>query len=280
MVAELQTLVDNLGFPEGPRWRDDTLWCSDIFGHEVLRVDTGGRTETVAVVHTQPSGLGFLPDGRLLIVSMQDRQLLRLDGDRLVAAADLSGVASHECNDMVVDARGRAYVGSIGAPITQADAAAGKGALVLVEPGEVPRIVADGLSFPNGCVVTPDGGTLILAETVALRLTAFDVEPDGSLTGRRVLTNLGHRPDGICLDAEGAVWVASPNSGAVFRVRADGEVVEHLDVGRRVLACALGGADGRTLFLCTVDFLPFPELMVARSGRIETLRVDVPGIAE
>jgi len=278
MVATLHTLVDGLGFPEGPRWRGDALWCSDIFGHEVLRIGADGDAETVAVVHTQPSGLGWLPDGRLLVVSMQDRRLLRLDGDRLVAAADLSRVAPHECNDMVVDARGRAYVGSIGAPIMQSDAAVGTGALVLVEPGDEPRVVADGLSFPNGCVVTPDGRTLVVAETIALRLTAFTVEGDGSLTGRRVLADLGHRPDGICLDAEGAVWVASPNSGALFRVSEQGEVLRQVDVGRRVLACALGGPDGRTLHLCTVDFLPFPELAVARSGRIETLRVDVPGV--
>jgi sugar lactone lactonase YvrE len=127
-------------------------------------------------------------------------------------------------------------------------------------------------------VVTPDGTTLIVAETIALRLTAFDVAPDGSLSGRRVFADVGHRTDGLCLDAEGAVWVASPNSGAVFRVDADGRVVAHIETGRRVLACALGGADGRTLHLCTVDFLPVEEMASARSGRIETMRVDVPGV--
>jgi sugar lactone lactonase YvrE len=274
----LQTLVDGLGFPEGPRWRGDTLWCSDIFGHDVLRVAPDGTTQTVAVVHTQPSGLGWLPDGRLLVVSMLDRKLLCVDGSAISEAADLSGLASHECNDMVVDARGRAYVGSIGAPITQSDAAVGTGSLILVEPGREPRVVADGLSFPNGCVVTPDGGTLIVAETVALRLTAFDIAPDGSLSGKRLFADVGHRTDGICLDAEGAVWVASPNSAAVFRVRDGGEVVERLDLERRVLACALGGPDGRTLYLCSVDFVPVEEMATARTGRIDTLRVDVPGV--
>jgi sugar lactone lactonase YvrE len=179
---------------------------------------------------------------------------------------------------MVVDARGRAYVGSIGAPILQTELAIETGALILVEPDREPRVVADKLSFPNGCALTPDGRTLIVAETIAERLTAFTVDPDGSLGDRRVFAEVGHRTDGICLDAEGAVWVASPNSGAVFRVRDGGEVVAHIDVGRRVLACALGGPDGRTLYLCSVDFLPLEETRTARSGRIETLRVDVPGV--
>jgi sugar lactone lactonase YvrE len=276
----IDTLVDGLVFPEGPRWRGDTLWCSDIFGHRVLRVDADGAVHTVAEIPTQPSGLGFLPDGSLLVVSMLDRRLLRVDvdADRVIEVADLSALAPHECNDMVVDATGRAYVGSIGVPIVQSATAVETGSLILVEPGREPRIVADRLSFPNGCVVTPDGRTLIVAETIALRLTAFDVEPDGSLTGRRVFADIGHRTDGLCLDAEGAVWVASPNSGAVFRARADGEVVQRIDTDRRVLACALGGPDGRTLHLCTVDFMPVEEMAAARSGRIETLRVDVPGV--
>jgi sugar lactone lactonase YvrE len=233
---------------------------------------------TVAEVPTQPSGLGFLPDGGLLVVSMLDRRLLRIDGDRVTEAVDLSAVAPHECNDMVVTADGRAYVGSIGVPIMQSDRAVETGSLILVEPGREPRIVADRLSFPNGCAVTPDGRTLIVAETIALRLTAFDVERDGSLTGRRVFADIGHRTDGLCLDAEGSVWVASPNRGAVFRVRTDGEVVERIDTDRRVLACALGGPDARTLYLCSVDFMPVEEMAAARSGRIEAMRVAVPGV--
>ncbi len=274
----METVAEGLVFPEGPRWRGDTLWCSDIFGHRVLRVTAAGEVATVAEIPTQPSGLGFLPDGSLLVVSMLDRRLLRIDGDRVTEAADLSGVASHECNDMVVTPDGRAYVGSIGVPIMQSDRAVETGSLILVEPGREPRIVADRLSFPNGCVVTPDGRTLIVAETIALRLTAFDIEPDGSLGGRRVFADVGHRTDGLCLDAEGAVWVASPNSGAVFRVRADGVVVERIDTDRRVLACALGGPDAQTLYLCSVDFMPVDEMAAARSGRIESMRVDVPGV--
>jgi sugar lactone lactonase YvrE len=277
-MTELTTLVDGLAFPEGPRWRGDTLWCSDIFGHRVLRVGGDGTVTTLAEVPAQPSGLGFLRDGTLLVASMLDRCLLRVDHGGVTRAVDLAPYASHEINDMVVDARGRAYVGSIGAPIMQSDAAVETGALILVEPEREPRVVADRLSFPNGCVVTPDGATLIVAETIALRLTAYDVEEDGSLSGRRVFAEVGHRTDGLCLDAEGAVWVASPNSGAVFRVDADGEVVEHVETERRVLACALGGADGRTLHLCTVSFLPVEEMATARSGRIETMRVDVPGV--
>jgi sugar lactone lactonase YvrE len=276
--TEAAAFVDGLVFPEGPRWRGDALWCSDIFGHRVLRIGSDGAVHTVAHVPTQPSGLGFLPDGSLLVVSMLDRWLLRVDGGAATRAVDLSPWALHECNDMVVDARGRAYVGSIGVPIMQSDTAVETGSLILVEPGREPRVVADRLSFPNGCAVTADGRTLIVAETIACRLSAFDIEPDGSLSGRRVLADIGHRTDGLCLDAEGAVWVASPNSGAVFRVRADGKVVEHLELGRRVLACALGGADGRTLYLCSVDFMPVEEMAAARSGRIETLRVDVPGV--
>jgi sugar lactone lactonase YvrE len=140
-MTELTTLVDGLGFPEGPRWRGDTLWCSDIFGHRVLRIHSDGTVDTVAEVPTQPSGLGFLPDGSLLVASMLDRRLLRVDPDGVVTlAVDLTPYAPHEINDMVVDARGRAYVGSIGAPIMQSDAAVETGALVLVEPGRDPRV--------------------------------------------------------------------------------------------------------------------------------------------
>lgn len=210
MASGTTVLLDDLVFPEGPRWRDGKLWFSDMNDLRVRTVDLDGRTEDVVRVPGQPSGLGWLPDGRLLVVSMTDRRLLRLDGDTLSEVADLSKLANHHCNDMVTDVEGRSYVGNFGFDLQAGESPRTTG-LVLVTPEGDARIVAEDLSFPNGSVITPDGRTLVVGESWAGRLSAFDIAEDGSLSGRRVWAQLeGAIPDGCCLDAEGAIWVASP----------------------------------------------------------------------
>lgn len=277
MVLETRVLLDGLVFGEGPRWHDGQLWFSDMHAHRVMTVNLDGKTETVAEVPGQPSGLGWLPDGRLLVVSMTDRRLLRLDPDGLTEAADLRELASYHCNDMVVDRQGRAYIGNFGFDfIAQQPFAPAE--IVLVTPDGNARVVADEMAFPNGSVITPDGRTLIVGETYGARLTAFDIEPDGSLTGRRVWAQLEQAvPDGICLDAEGAIWVASPMSAEVLRVREGGEVTHRIKVSTQAYACMLGGPECRTLFVLTAETTNPDEARAKQSGRVETVEVDVPG---
>ena len=225
----------------------------------------------------QPSGLGWLPDGRLLVVSMLDRRLLRLDDEGLVEVADLSALATGPCNDMVVDAEGRAYVGNFGFDRHQGEEPR-TAVLVRVDPDGRVTVADEELWFPNGSVITPDGRTLIVGETRAARLTAWDRAPDGSLSRRRVFAELGQNvPDGICLDAEGAVWCADPRNNEIIRVVEGGEVVQRISSGRLgAYACMLGGEDRRTLFVCT-NATSGPAAAEARAGRVEYARVDVPG---
>ncbi|MCP4222039.1 MAG: SMP-30/gluconolactonase/LRE family protein [Actinomycetia bacterium] len=275
----LTTILDDLSFPEGPRWRDGRLWFSDFYRHEVVAVDLDGNRETMVSVPNQPSGLGWLPSGDLLIVSMLDRQILRWDGETTSTHADLSVLVSKPCNDMVVDSEGRAYVGNFGFDRHQGEDPA-ETIMVLVEPDGSAREVADGLAFPNGAVITPDGTTLVVGERMANRLTAFDRSADnGELSNRRVWADLGSNvPDGICLDAEGAIWVADPRNSEVFRVHEGGEVSERISTGdgRNAYACMLGGPDGKTLLVAT-NTGSGPEAAVSRNGRIEIVEVEVAG---
>ena len=277
MVHETTVLLDGLMFGEGPRWHDGKLWFSDMQARQVMTVDLDGKAETVVEVLGQPSGLGWLPDGRLLVVSMTDRRLLRLDSDGLAEVADLSKLASYHCNDMVVDQQGLAYIGNFGFDtITQQPFAPAE--IVLVTPDGDARVVAEDMAFPNGTVITPDGRTLIVGETWAARLTAFDIEPDGSLTRRRLWAQLERAvPDGICLDADGAIWVASPVSSEVLRVREGGEVTRRIKVSTQAYACMLGGPERRTLFVLTAETSHPDEARIKASGRIEIVEVDVPG---
>jgi len=276
-VSTTDLLLDGLAFAEGPRWHQGALWFSDMHDQLVKTVDTGGRCEEIVRVEGDPSGLGWLPDGRLLVVSMRDRRLLRLDPDGLREVADLSGVASYHCNDMVTDARGRSYVGNFGFDF-QGGAAPRTTAMALVLPDGEVRVAAEDLSFPNGTVITPDGRTLVVGESSAARLTAFDVAEDGSLSNRRVWAQLEKAvPDGICLDAEGAIWVASPIGAEVLRVREGGEVTDRVATSQRAVACALGGARRTTLFVCTSESLQAEECRAKRAGRIEVAEVRVPG---
>jgi sugar lactone lactonase YvrE len=274
---KMKTLLEGLVFGEGPRWHDGKLWFSDMHARWVMTVDLAGRAEKVVEVPNLPSGIGWLPDGRLLVVSMRDRKLLRLDGKTLTAHADISKLASFDCNDMVVDGLGRAYVGNFGYDL-HADAPQKPAELVLVTPDGKALVVARDLQFPNGTVITPDGKTLIVGESFGAKLTAFDVASDGSLTRRRVWAAVDNMvPDGICLDAEGAIWVASPLSEEMLRVREGGAVTHRFKPSRRPYACMLGGPDRRTLFVVTSETHNPSEALAKRSGRIEIIEVEVPG---
>ncbi|MEA2624278.1 MAG: hypothetical protein QOD06_323 [Candidatus Binatota bacterium] len=273
-----EVLADGFTFLEGPRWHDGSLWLSDIHAERVLRVSPDGKSEVVVTVPNRPSGLGFDRKGRLLIVSMRDRKLLRLDGGRLETVADLAAVAPYDANDMVVDGEGRAYVGHFGFDLFN-HAEPGPSSLILVTPEGKVRVVAEDLMFPNGAVVTPDGRTLIVAESFGSRLTAFTIGADGGLSGRRVFAELGERvPDGICLDAGGGVWTSCFGQDEFVRVVDGGAITDRVAVtGRRAVACALGGEDRRTLFLLTAE-TTVEDLSEGRSkAAIETARVAVPG---
>ncbi|MBI4883734.1 MAG: SMP-30/gluconolactonase/LRE family protein [Actinobacteria bacterium] len=281
----LDTVAEGLHYGEGPRWHHGKLWFSDFYDHAVKTVDADGNVDTKLIVPEQPSGLGWLPDGRLLVVSMLDLRILRLEDDELVVHAELSTIAEFHCNDMVVDAFGRAYVGNFGFDLAAAEHSgafgealkAYKGAtLARVDPDGSVHVEATGLRFPNGTVITPDGKTLIIAETLGARLSAFDVNADGSLTKQRVWAEVpGVAPDGICLDAEGAVWVADAVSPRCIRVRAGGEVLEELETEQNCYACMLGGDDGRTLFMLTAAGSHPDIAAAAKTGKIVSTQVAV-----
>jgi len=269
-----------LKFPEGPRWHDGRLWFSDMHARRVMTMDPDGQTSVICEVPEKPSGLGFLEDGRLLVVSMADHRLMVLDRDLgLREVADITPYVGGDANDMVVDAAGRAYIGNFGF-----DFAGGEEfkttTLARVDPNGQVTIVAEDLAFPNGTVITPDGKTLVVAETFARKLTAFDIAEDGSLSGRRVWAELGPAtPDGICLDEEGAIWVASPTTGQCIRVREGGEVAGRIAIeeGRQAYACILGGEDRRTLYICTSEGDEADRQAGRSRGWIEEVRVEVPG---
>jgi sugar lactone lactonase YvrE len=273
--ADTRALAGDLVFGEGPRWRDDRLWLSDMHGEAVWAIDMQGARELIlSLPGRRPSGLGFLPDGDLLIVSMLDRQILRWDGDKLIVHADLSELLTDGCNDMVVSLTGRAYVGSF-PPASEPN-----GSIVLIEPDGTSRIAADDVVFPNGSVITPNGKTLIVAESLGRRLTAFDLSEDGSLGNRRVYADCpGRGPDGICLDEEGAIWAAMPLARTFERILPGGRVAESVSVeGRMAIACALGGPDRQTLFLLTANDHSPEALRGTRDARVDILDVSVAGV--
>lgn len=274
---KLEPFLDGLSFGEGPRWHEGRLWFSDFYVHQVRRVDEAGHAETVVEVAGRPSGLGWRPDGTMLIVSMTDRRLMRFADGKLSVEAELSSLAPAPCNDMVVDGRGRAYVGNFGY-----DRHAGQSprttCLIRVDPDQSVHEAANGLMFPNGTVITPDSKTMIVGETFAHRLTAFDVAADGTLSNARLWAAIdGCYPDGICLDAEGAIWVSDPFGRRVLRVLEGGRITHSVDLAPRgAYACMLGGQDRRTLYVVT-NSGSGPAMVDKRDGRIETMRVDVPG---
>jgi sugar lactone lactonase YvrE len=272
-LLETKLLLEGLQFPEGPRWRDEKLWFSDMNTRKVMTVDLQGNAEIIVEMENSPSGLGWLPDGTLLIVSMEEERLLRFETDGLKEHADLSSLATYRCNDMVVDKKGRAYVGNFGF-----DLEGGKfkpAEIIMVTPEGDAQIVADNMVFPNGTVITPDDKTLIVGETYGNRLTAFNILEDGLLEGRRVWANLPSLlPDGICLDAEGGIWFAAPGSGKVFRVLEGGTVTHEVKGSAQPFACMLGGPDRRTLFVATSTAFDQTGQI---NGRIEIVKVEIPG---
>jgi sugar lactone lactonase YvrE len=277
-MSELQSLMTGLIFPESPRWHDDRLWLADWGAQEIVAVDLQGESEIMARVPSAPFSLDWLPDGRLLIVSGSDGLLLRREQDgSLVTHADLTSLANHPWNEIVVDGRGNAYVNYIGFDFPEGEFA--PGILVLVTPDGSTRQVADDVAFPNGMAVTPDNGTLILAESYGARLTAFDIASDGSLSHRRVWADLNDgAPDGICLDAEGAIWYGDVPNQRCVRVREGGEVLRTIELDRGCFACMLGGADRKTLFLITNEW-GGPQSMAdgAAMGQVLTTRAPAPG---
>jgi sugar lactone lactonase YvrE len=280
MTIKTNVILTGLAFGESPRWHDNKLWFSDMHARKVMTIDLKGKTETIVEVPDRPSGLGWTPDGRLLVVSMKSQKLLRLDPAGLICVADLRGLASGDCNDMVVDASGRAYIGNFGKGTDLGKSfKVGPAEIVMVSQEGQARIAADDLTFPNGSVITPDGHTLIVAETFASRLTEFDIKSDGSLTNRRIWAPLatGIFPDGICLDAEGAVWVANAGGPAVYRVKAGGAVTCCIETSAHAYACMLGGAARRTLFILTAEDTDAKICREKMNGGIETVKVDVPG---
>jgi len=282
MSKKTEVLIEGLTFTEGPRWHDGRLYFSDFFTHRVLAVDTEGNIETIVETPQQPSGLGWSPDGSMLIVSMNDQKLLSFSNGELSEVADLSQLATHFCNDMVVDKKGNAYVGNFGFDLHGGESIKPTN-IILVRPGEEPCVVAENVFFPNGTVITPDDKTLIVGETFASCLTAFDINEDGSLSNRRVWADLrsieeGYNPvpDGICLDAEGAIWVASPSTNDVIRVQEGGALLDKVEVDRGAFACMLGGENGNSLFISTANDSTEETCLTEKSARIEVIEVDVP----
>lgn len=277
-MPELHTLLTGLAQGESPRWHDDRLWLSDMGANEVVAVDLAGNSEVVAGVPAMPMGLGWLPDGGMLIVSSNDGRLLRREPDGSLAThADLSSMSTFPWSDMAVDGRGNAYVGNIGFDFGAGDVA--PGFLAVVTPDGAAREVADDISFPNGVAVTPDNATLIIAESYAHRLTAFDIAVDGDLANRRVWAELGDGgfPDGICLDAEGAVWYADVPNKRCVRVREGGEVLQTVELDRGCFACVLGGPDKATLFVTAAEWSG-AEGMTERTGQVITVQAPAPGV--
>lgn len=276
-MPELQTLMGGLVFAEQPRWHDGRLWFSDWGTREVISLDPDGNSEVILEGRAFPLCVDWLPDGRLLVVSAREGLLLRREPDgSLVTHGDLAGVAQPPPgNELVVDGRGNAYVNGGGFDLMAGEEFA-PGIVALVTPDGSAREVADGLAFPNGMLMTPDNTTLIVAESYARRLTAFDVAADGGLSNRRVWAELGDGvPDGICLDAEGAVWYGDVPNKRCVRVREGGEVLQTIELDRGCFACALGGPDRSTLFMMATEWRgPAGMFQGPRTGQV--LAVDAP----
>jgi sugar lactone lactonase YvrE len=278
MTGDPRLVATGLVFGESPRWHSDTLYVSDWGAHEVLAVAPNGTTEVVARHESFPMCIDFLPDGRLLVVSAAQRKLLVQQPDgALTRYADLAPLSEHGFNDIVVDGRGNAYVNTPNFAFPGGEFA--PGLLALVTPDGVARLVADDLHFPNGVAVTPDNRTLIIAESYGNRLTAFDIADDGSLAGRRVWADLGTgAPDGICIDADGAVWYADVPNRCCVRVREGGEVLQTIDLDRGCFACILGGPQRRTLFLVATEWRGTGGLaQLGRTGQVLSIPAPAPG---
>lgn len=293
--SNIKVLATGLTFAEGPRWHGDRWWFSDFYSHGIYTMNSDGSDLRKEIdLPGPPSGLGWLPDGRVLFVSMLDRKIMRREKDgSIVIHADLSGLATGPVNDMVVDSQGRAYVGNFGfdlmnnAPFAAAN-------LVLVTPEGKATVVADNLHFPNGSIITPDGKTLLVGESFGNRTSAFDIKPDGTLGPRRDWARYGPLPsgntisdmratgqikfvpDGCCLDAEGHMWVADAGGQRVCRVAEGGSILDTIEVGTGVFACMLGGPDGKDLLMCCAPDSSSHKRSIAAEADLRLTRVQVP----
>jgi sugar lactone lactonase YvrE len=270
-------LADGFKFLEAPKWHDGQLWVSDVFDNRVFALAPDGERREVCIVPARPSGQGFLPDGRHIVVSAKDCRLVEVKDGNLSTYADLSGYAAGYVNDFAIDADGRMYVGDFGYDYDAGEARKTT-KLHRVDPDGSIIAVADGVDFPNGSVIVDNGGTLIVAETWEGRIAAFDLDAQGNLSNRRVFADLGDRfPDGLCADAEGAIWVGCFNTGEFLRVLDGGEITDVFRFDGSAISCVLGGEDGKTLFMTT--FLgPSDEIATEkRKSAVFTARVDVGG---
>ena len=296
MPTTLKLLVENLYFSEGPRWHNNKFWFSDFYQHAVFSFDSDGKLEKIVDIPNQPSGLGWLPNGDMLIVSMNDQKLMRFSNGVLSLHSDLSHLTQYTCNDMVVDKEGHAYIGNFGTTKHNIDVK--PTCLIHVSPEGTASIVADNLEFPNGTVITPDGKKLIVGETYAGRLTSYDINPDKTLSNRKIwaqmmptwifyITKLRRFlkqvpkessfpvrvPDGICLDENMGIWVASPTTYEVFRIEEGGNVTDIISTPQRAYACMLGGPEGKTLHISTANDSTPEVARSKRMGKIYTSRV-------
>jgi carbohydrate kinase (thermoresistant glucokinase family) len=268
------TLADGLMFPEAPRWFDGQLWFTDQHARRVLRLQPDGSLIEVIQTPDLPGGLGWLPDGTALVVQMTERSVCRIVNGQLEDYADLSELASFHCNDMLVDTRGRTWVGNFGydlhggKPVKPAE-------IILIPPDGSPRFVAQDVIFPNGMAITADGNTLIVAETFAARITAFNISADGQLSKPKLWADLnGACPDGLCLNPDGTLWVAAPNINQVLHIRKGGEIVSRVITRGRPYACTLGGNNGEQLYITSSETDDPEEAKIQRSGRIELMVVE------
>jgi sugar lactone lactonase YvrE len=276
-VSEVHVLNDELVIGEGLRWHDGRLYLSDWGANQVLALDEDGKSEMILELPGFPFAVDWLPDGRMLVISGYDRRVLRREADgSTTTLVDLRPICDDAWSEIVVDGRGNTYVNSIGFDFMAGEQPPpAPGVVALVTPDGEVRQVADGLEFPNGMVVTPDDKTLIVGESFATRLTAYDIDDDGSLSNRRLWAQLDGGPDGICMDAEGAIW--TPASKTCIRVSEGGEVLQRIDLDRMGFACTLGGAQGATLFVAQAEWNG-PEHMFdePRTGQVVTFDAPAP----
>lgn len=278
MSYTVETLAGGFAYPEGPRWRNGQLWFADQHDGVVVCMDADGEIKDRFSVPGNPSGLGWLPNGELLIVSMENHQLLKRVGSTLILVADLSEYHPGDSNDMVVDQQGRAYIGNIGFDFNSGDEICATD-VVRVDPGGHIALAASDMICPNGTVITEDGNTLIIAESLANKLTAFDISADGTLSNRRVFAEVeGHVPDGIALDNEGCIWAASPYTQSVIRIAEGGAIVDVVNIANgSPYACALGGEGRKTLYICVAPDHDPEVTLKKREGRIDCARVGIAG---
>ena len=268
-----EILIERLAFPEGPRWHSGRFWFTDQHARRIFSADAEGNLETLTATEDLPGGLAWLPDGSLLVVYMTQRKVMRWDGKQLQQYADLSRLASFHCNDMIADTRGRVYVGNFGFDL-HGGAPQDKAEIVMIDSHGSPELFSDNVIFPNGCVLTPDEKTLIVAETFAHRLTAFELGDDGLSVSSSVWAGLGDMtPDGICMDHHGRIWVASPGTREVILVKKGGDKIASCQTAGTPYACMLGGNDGQTLFICTSETDDPEKAAVIKSGRIEKVKL-------